>query len=241
MERSIEKSVGINGHNMAPDVITVQELLDDVPPAEGGPNPLLKVDGKCGPKTKAAIQQFQLKHFGWKLADGRVDPDGPTLATLNEIANRNPTSDFFLVQQAKPTGTLLRSHPSDWFFHIEQVLSAHPFPSALFWFGGAGAAPMVRPARAEFLVQSAEFLRAPRRCTLQELAGPGMFRMIHDSETGEAIGTSFLTEPAHVLKYGFQPRLGMDPKEPAQPPATIQFELAGRKFTEFRGQFQLLG
>ena len=241
MKRSIEKPVGINGHNKVADVITIQEALDDVIPAEGGPNPLLTIDGKCGPKTKKAIQEFQLKHFGWKLADGRVDPDGPTLAKLNEIANRNPTSNFFLVQQAKPSGTLLRSRPSDWFFHIEQVISAHPFPSGMFWFGRPGAAPVNRPARAEFLVQSAEFLRAPRRCTIQELVGPGMFRMIHDSATGEAIGTSFETEPGHALKYGFQPRLGMDPKEKAQPPATIQFELAGRIFTEFRGQFQLVG
>jgi plasmid maintenance system antidote protein VapI len=33
MERSIEKSVGVNGHNNVADVITIQEMLDDVTPA----------------------------------------------------------------------------------------------------------------------------------------------------------------------------------------------------------------
>jgi hypothetical protein len=43
------------------------------------------VDGKCGTKTKKAIQLFQLHHFGWSGADGRVDPGQQTLAKLNEF------------------------------------------------------------------------------------------------------------------------------------------------------------
>ncbi|HUQ93202.1 MAG TPA: peptidoglycan-binding domain-containing protein [Bryobacteraceae bacterium] len=84
MARSIQFSVGSKGgRNQPGDTKTVQELLNNVPLSEGGPSPRLEVDGKCGPLTKAAIQKFQLKHFGWKGADGRVDPDGPTLAKLN--------------------------------------------------------------------------------------------------------------------------------------------------------------
>jgi len=76
---------GQGGRNMPPDVVTVQQLLNQVPNAQGGPFPPLISDGLCGPKTVAAIQSFQLAHFGWKGADSRVDPNGPTLAKLNEF------------------------------------------------------------------------------------------------------------------------------------------------------------
>ena len=86
MSRSISASVGrMGGKNLPDDVITVQQLLDQVPLSQGGPMPLLEVDGLCGPKTINAIQRFQLHHFGWAGADGRVDTAGPTLAKLNEF------------------------------------------------------------------------------------------------------------------------------------------------------------
>jgi hypothetical protein len=90
MARMIGSSVGrMGGKNLPMDVITVQQLLDQVPAHQGGPVPLLDVDGLCGPKTIAAIQKFQLHHFGWSIADGRVDPGGPTLAKLNEFDNNS--------------------------------------------------------------------------------------------------------------------------------------------------------
>src|SRR5438874_8881368 len=64
--------------NLDEDVRRVQGLLNEVPAAEGGPAAPLKVDGLSGPKTEGAIQKFQLFRFGWKGADSRVDPDGPT-------------------------------------------------------------------------------------------------------------------------------------------------------------------
>ena len=85
--KTISASVGIRGKNHYDDVCTVQELLNTVPYGDGGPRPKLDVDGKCGRKTEKAIQQFQLHHFGWKLADGRVDPDGPTMAKLNRFTS----------------------------------------------------------------------------------------------------------------------------------------------------------
>ena len=81
----ITASVGIGGANLSADVRTIQQALNDVPANQGQPIPLLVVDGMCGPKTKNAIQQFQLKHFGWPGADGRVDPDKQTIAKLNEL------------------------------------------------------------------------------------------------------------------------------------------------------------
>jgi len=47
----------MGGSNRPEDLVKVHQLLDNVPIGEGG----------------------------WKGADGRVDPDGPTLAKLNEF------------------------------------------------------------------------------------------------------------------------------------------------------------
>lgn len=83
MPKSITASVGLLGKNFTADTHTVQDLLNNVPVNLGGPAPRLDPDGKCGNKTCTAIQMFQLKHFGWSGADGRVDPAGATLAMLN--------------------------------------------------------------------------------------------------------------------------------------------------------------
>jgi hypothetical protein len=37
MSKTITASVGINGKNKKPDVETVQQLLNNVPPSDGGP------------------------------------------------------------------------------------------------------------------------------------------------------------------------------------------------------------
>lgn len=88
MTRTISGPVGDGprAKNLPGDVSTIQHLLNDINAGVGGADPKLTVDGICGSKTRAAIQKFQLHHFGWKLADGRVDPSGPTLIRMNECA-----------------------------------------------------------------------------------------------------------------------------------------------------------
>jgi peptidoglycan hydrolase-like protein with peptidoglycan-binding domain len=76
----ISGSVGAGGTNKADDVKFIQTRLNRFPASDGGPAPPLVVDGLIGPKTLAAIRQFQAAHFGWQ--DGRVDPGGPTLVEL---------------------------------------------------------------------------------------------------------------------------------------------------------------
>lgn len=85
----ISKSVGMGGVNIPKDVQTIQESLNRIPIDQGGAQPPLKLDGIAGPKTNAAIQKFQIKHFGWSGADGRVDPGRQTLAKINEILDAN--------------------------------------------------------------------------------------------------------------------------------------------------------
>jgi hypothetical protein len=78
---NITGSVGRGGRNGATDTRTVQTLLN---PHLGmlGVRPL-DVDGLCGPLTIDAITRYQTRVMKASWADGRIDPGGPTLASLN--------------------------------------------------------------------------------------------------------------------------------------------------------------
>jgi hypothetical protein len=82
---AVSAPVGIKGTNLPDDVVTIQTALNRVQADQGGPSQSLAVDGKCGPKTEKAIQLFQLKHFGWKGADGLIEPGRQTIAKLNDL------------------------------------------------------------------------------------------------------------------------------------------------------------
>lgn len=74
-------TVGIGGANRREDVRQVQERLNafaarlEIEP--------LKVDGDCGPKTRAAIVAFQGDVVGLEAPDGRVDPAGRSWCDLH--------------------------------------------------------------------------------------------------------------------------------------------------------------
>jgi hypothetical protein len=57
----------------------VQSLINAVPPAKGGPYPLLGVDGLCGPMTCGAIRRFH--------ADGQIDGEFGNKAVLRGWVN----------------------------------------------------------------------------------------------------------------------------------------------------------
>lgn len=104
----ISASVGINAVNSAKDVITIQDALNRVSPAEGGASPALKVDGVCGPKTKNAIQKFQLEQFGWSGADGKINPGGQTITRINDLLGFvKPDDTTDQIFQAAMTGGLM--------------------------------------------------------------------------------------------------------------------------------------
>jgi hypothetical protein len=102
---TITASVGQNGVNRSHDVVIVQNLLNLISPVEGGPHPLLDVDGKVGPQTIAAIARFQQHQFGW--ADGRVDPHQKTITRLNEITGRIIAA----IQRVLQHGYQILRHP----------------------------------------------------------------------------------------------------------------------------------
>lgn len=101
MVQMIAASVGrLGGVNHPSDVKAVQELLNRVPHAAGGPYPLLPEDSVCGPSTVDAIQKFQLEQLGWSNADGRVDPSGPTMLKLAQLSGgRKPCQPRVLTTQ----------------------------------------------------------------------------------------------------------------------------------------------
>ncbi|MGE0760000.1 MAG: peptidoglycan-binding protein [Pirellulaceae bacterium] len=91
---TIQASVGAGGTNRAEDVKAIQRALNRVSADQGGPAPALDVDGFYGPKTGAAIRQFQKRQFpGWS-PDGRIDPDQKTLKRLNELLGSTSKQAF---------------------------------------------------------------------------------------------------------------------------------------------------
>ena len=132
------RSGGWVGSDRPADVKTVQELLNQVPATSGGPRPLLEPDGRSGPKTIAAIQAFQLHHFGWSGADGRVDPAGPTLAKLNEFDGSAPPVTrrvaTLSMRRVGQTGNFVDpNRPAEWFYQVSDP--ARTGVSAVYHFG----------------------------------------------------------------------------------------------------------
>lgn len=82
----IQGSVGAGGRNTAADVKVVQQRLNDLMRA---PRVKLTVDGLVGPKTKSMIADFQTSVVGLRPADSRVDPNGRTLAALNNAQSKS--------------------------------------------------------------------------------------------------------------------------------------------------------
>jgi predicted chitinase len=79
MNQTISASVGRSGINRAPDVLTIQRLLNL---KKRGAVGCLMEDGNCGPRMVAAIEQFQRSQLGLINPDGRVDPGGRTFQAL---------------------------------------------------------------------------------------------------------------------------------------------------------------
>lgn len=77
----LRQPVGVGAALSGPDVVTVQNALNDVSAEFGGPLEKLVPDGKVGRLTIAAIERFQLHNFGFK--DGRIDVFGKTHAKLS--------------------------------------------------------------------------------------------------------------------------------------------------------------
>jgi len=76
----LQKSVGLKGANLKPDVELVQESLNR---SISVPYALLKVDGLIGPQTNAAIKRFQRFHLKFRYPDSLVNKGGKTWRALS--------------------------------------------------------------------------------------------------------------------------------------------------------------
>jgi peptidoglycan hydrolase-like protein with peptidoglycan-binding domain len=99
-------SVGRGGANRADDTRLVQRLLNDARAATNAA--LLAVDGIVGPKTTAAIEEYQRKNA--LPTDGRVDPGGPTLKHLVRSHLNALESAMILPPRANESADHARRH-----------------------------------------------------------------------------------------------------------------------------------
>lgn len=106
---TIRGSVGRGGNNNPGQVRIIQELLNRHRPV---PLAQLATDDRIGPKTIAAIEEFQKRVVKMPRPDGRVDPGGGTLRALSAPANghpaRLPTAGLTSQQQQKLLAALDR-------------------------------------------------------------------------------------------------------------------------------------
>jgi peptidoglycan hydrolase-like protein with peptidoglycan-binding domain len=108
---AISQAVGQGqlARNLSDDVKTIQEALNQVTVEGevGGPMPFLAVDGIKGPKTQAAILNFQRFQVNDIQADGLVEPGKQTILRLNEIVA--PVSKFDLNAKLATSLPLVRA------------------------------------------------------------------------------------------------------------------------------------
>jgi hypothetical protein len=101
-------SVGKNGKNWASDVLVIQGLLND---RLQGTAPALNADGKCGPKTIAAIEVFQKQVMKMANPDDVVDPNGPTIRALSPMPHK--VAPPIPIKTGKKPVTISKKIPDD--------------------------------------------------------------------------------------------------------------------------------
>ena len=110
MAENINAAVGTSpAPNNFEDVETIQSLLNQVPDGEGGPSPLLDVDGICGPLTIAAIRRFQQRQLNFN--DGRVDVNQQTFAKLITFDNDPNDGNPIKFEEFRPFDGFQRADP----------------------------------------------------------------------------------------------------------------------------------
>ncbi len=125
---AISKPVGQGqlARNLPDDVKIIQEALNGVTVmgVVGGPMPFLAVDGIKGPKTQAAILNFQRVQVKSINADGLVEPGKQTILRLNEIVA--PVSKFDLNAKLAASLPLVRAALSAAIQNLRAVITSGP-------------------------------------------------------------------------------------------------------------------
>lgn len=192
---TLSASVGEKGKNHHEDVLKVQDTLNAIPRTAGGQATLLSPDGVAGPKTKKAIQEFQLAHFGWKIADGRVDPDGKTwekLVTLLAVYGGTEWSIKRVEHSPIPDKPFRSGESHDRFYEVRDKTGLQ---RALFLFAtpdqaGLGRNPVLPELQAR---EEYNWYRTAAPCSVYAVAGPGSHS--HLSPTPDRVTISLRVRP----------------------------------------------
>ena len=125
---AISKPVGQGplARNLPDDVRTIQEALNQVTVKgePGGPMPFLAVDGVKGPKTQAAILNFQRVQVKTINPDGLIEPGKKTILRLNEIVA--PVSKFELNAKLATALPLVRAALAAAIQNLTAIITSGP-------------------------------------------------------------------------------------------------------------------
>lgn len=115
--------------NLSDDVQTIQKALNQVAlkGEPGGPVPLLAVDGIKGPKTQAAILNFQRLQVKGINPDGLVEPGKQTILRLNEIVA--PLSRADLEVKLAASLPLVRAALTAAIANLTAIITSGPAPT----------------------------------------------------------------------------------------------------------------
>jgi hypothetical protein len=140
MPRTLGKSVGNGGFNREQDVLAVQDLLNLVPPGQGGPTSFINVDGLAFGQTQDAIKKFQRVALRIAVPDGRVDPGGRTLRALNTF-EKNGSKSFVIARFELSSSSARLADAGDRFYSISASGSAR----RIVYFFLEGGGRLARP------------------------------------------------------------------------------------------------
>ena len=228
--KSILHSVGLRGVNTKEDVRTVQQLLNLVPHADGGPMTKLDVDGICGRLTNGAIEKVQAHEWGWSRVDTRVDRDGPTWKLLVSY-DKPPApvplpkapdppkilSTRFMVFMAIKPNTQIDVYGSNFYFQV--IDEKNQSQQAMYHFGNATAPP---PNPITWSISIPAVVSSPMPLGAADWAGTGIF---YEKQINGAMRTEFWIVPDvlknKMIRFGVYAHL--DSPSPGADNSTSQF------------------
>jgi hypothetical protein len=200
--RSISSSVGLRGVNRPDDVKTVQELINLVPHALGGPMVRLATDGLVGRKTNGAIEKIQATKWGWRFVTTKVEPNSPTWKFLMTYDPPAPMANLppikppempkvlgsrFIIQIAAKADQQLDANADNFYFLI--MNQADQSQQALYFFGNADVA---LPNPVSWTITRPAVVQTPQPLGVADWAGTAIF---HEKQENGAMRTEIWVNP----------------------------------------------
>jgi hypothetical protein len=236
--RKISSSVGLHGVNNRDDVRTVQELLNLVPHALGGPMIKLATDGLCGRKTNGAIEKVQATKWGWRSVTTRVEPNSATWKFLMTFDSPAPLTNFppikapeapkvlgtrFIIQVAAKADQRLDANGDNFYFKI--MNQQDQSQQALYFLGRIEVPP---PNPTNWTITKPAIVTTPQPLGVADWVGTAIF---YEKQVNGVMRTEIWVNPEvlrdKLIRFEIYPHLN-------EPSAT-----ANNSSTSFSSPFQL--